>query len=177
MSKLPKQYAWLEKEPTTKMLTQWIAIYGTQEVPGPNSNPFIIKMAEDMGVDDWYSNDDIPWCGLAMGWVAKQAGKKYPRAFMRALSWITFGSAQKVAMLGDVLVSKRLGGGHVMMYVGEDIEAYHVIGANQRDAISIVRKPKKTIIAIRRPEYPKGQPASVRRRFLSPLGEPAGSEA
>jgi cell wall-associated NlpC family hydrolase len=36
-------------------------------------------------------------------------------------------------MLGDVLVFRRGGGGHVALYVGEDEEAFHVLGGNQAD--------------------------------------------
>jgi hypothetical protein len=43
------------------------------------------------------------------------------------------------AALGDVLAFVRNGGGHVGLYVDEDASAYHVLGGNQSDRVSITR--------------------------------------
>ncbi len=53
--------------------------------------------------------------------------------------WIKFGNASDKPMLGDVLVFGRKGGGHVGLYVGEGRDAYHVLGGNQDDTVSIKR--------------------------------------
>jgi len=56
---------------------------------------------------------------------------------------------------GAVLVFERPGGGHVGFYVGEDATAYHVLGGNQGDAVTIARIAKDRCIARR---WPAGRP-------------------
>jgi hypothetical protein len=56
-----------------------------------------------------------------------------------------------------VLVFQRPGGGHLGFYVGEDERAYHVLGGNQGDCVSITRIAKDRCIAIR---WPSGQPVN-----------------
>jgi hypothetical protein len=50
-----------------------------------------------------------------------------------------------------VLVFQRPGGGHVGFYVGEDATAYHVLGGNQGDAVTIARIAKARCVARRWP--------------------------
>jgi cell wall-associated NlpC family hydrolase len=80
-------------------------------------------------------------------------------------------------MLGDVLVFKRQGGGHVGLYVGEDKDAYHVLGGNQSDSVSITRILKDRLHAARRCTWKTAQPANVRRVFLSGSGAVSQNEA
>ncbi|MEG8056929.1 hypothetical protein QP150_09490 [Sphingomonas sp. 22L2VL55-3] len=47
------------------------------------------------------------------------------------------------------------GGGHVGFYVGEDATAYHVLGGNQGDTVSVARIAKDRCIARR---WPSGRP-------------------
>lgn len=168
--KLPKQYEWLRMEPGPKMLLEFLRIFGTTEVPGTGDNPIILQWAKEVGLDSVYKHDAVAWCGLTMAVVAKRAGKDLPPNPLWALNWSLFG--EKVsdgAKLGDVLVFKRTGGGHVALYIGEDDECYHCGGGNQSDTTSIIRKPKDRVYAIRRPIY-TNQPANVRKVILSPNG-------
>ena len=81
------------------------------------------------------------------------------------------------AALGDVLVFARpKGGGHVGLYVGEDETAFHVLGGNQSDAVSITRIAKTRCIAIRRPIY-REQPASMAPVQLAATGAMSVNEA
>lgn len=167
---LPNQYKWLLEEPGPKMIQQFIKIYGIKEAPGIIDNPVIIAWAMELGIKN-YKNDATPWCGLTMAIISKRAGKEYNFDPLWALNWARFG--QKVtdgAQLGDVLVFKRKGGGHVGLYIGEDDECYHVGGGNQADEVNIVRKEKDRVYAIRRPIY-KVKPVNVRKIILSPEGE------
>lgn len=167
---LPREYQWLSLEPGPKMLLEFLGIYGTKEVLGPGDNPIIIQWAKELGLKD-YQHDETAWCGLAMAVVAKRAGKELPPANpLWALNWALFGN--KVTdgpKLGDVLVFKRQGGGHVTLYVGEDEGCYHCLGGNQSDMVNIVRKAKDRLYAVRRPVYIH-QPLNVRKVFLSPTG-------
>ena len=65
-----------------------------------------------------------------------------------------------------MLVFTRSGGGHVGFYAGEDADAYHVLGGNQSDAVTIARIAKSRCIAIR---WPSTAPAPVGGRVFSAL--------
>lgn len=173
---LPKNYVFLNKEGAPKMLVEALALFGTKETVGEGDNPTILKWAKETGVS-WYKHDSTPWCGLFAGLVAQRAGKEKPKDFLRAMAWQNFGKPAKVAMLGDILVFKRDGGGHVGIYVGDDDVAYHVLGGNQSDQVCIKRIRKDRCVAIRRPEYSVGKPKNVRRIVMKPNGELSTNEA
>lgn len=178
MPNLPKGYEWLNDEPGPKMLLEALKLYGTHEVAGPKNNPKIMAWANE--VHTTYPGDATAWCGLGMSITAKRAGWPYhPNGnALWARNWADWGTKQSVAMLGDVLVFPRGKGGHVALYVGEDASHYHILGFNQGDSVSIVRKPKTPILAIRRAPWKTAQPPNVRRVFLSAKGAPVGgSEA
>ena len=152
-----------------------------------------------------YRHDAIPWCGLFMGVVAHRANierrpeRNPPRLYLSALEWAAFGlsSPKGVAALGDVLVFKRpnrdvsrfgprdarsrdhpasRGGGHVGLYVGHDASAFHVLGGNQSDRVTISRLSKQRFVAVRRPAY-RAQPANVRPIALAASGRLSVNEA
>jgi uncharacterized protein (TIGR02594 family) len=168
--KLPKEYEWLNAEPTPRMLIEALKEYGVKEHPGDEDNPVIIGWAKETGLDRTYRDDLTPWCGLFMAVVAKRAGKSVPATPLWARSWANWGSATPLAMLGDVLVfTRRGGGGHVGIYVGEDSSCYHVLGGNQQDMVCIVRLLKSRCIAVRR-QYKTAVPSNVRRIYLEASG-------
>lgn len=178
---LPKKYAFLAKEPGPKMLLAALLEYGVLEVPGTSNNKKIINWAAEVGgnVDDVYKADSIPWCGLFMAVVAKRAGKQVPKDPLWALNWGTFGTKveKDQAMLGDVLVFVRNGGGHVGIYVGESKDTFHVLGGNTSDAVKIAEISKSRLYAVRRPIYSIAQPNNVRKIFISASGEISSNEA
>ena len=167
---LPKKYEWLYDEPGTKMIKEFIKIYGVTEVPGAGDNPIILQWASETGLDKDYKHDATAWCGLTMAVVAKRAGKTFPDGPLWALNWAHFG--KKVSdgpKYGDILVFKRKGGGHVGLYIAEDEECYHVGGGNQSDTTNIIRKEKSRLYAVRRPIY-INQPACVRKIYMNDDG-------
>lgn len=180
---LPAAYAWLGMEPGPKMLTEALKQLGTVEIPGTANSPVIMGWAKELGLTSQYSQDSIPWCGLFLAIVAKRAGKPVVASPLWALNWakfgtpVTVGDAPHAPALGDVLTFKRDGGGHVALYVGEDSEAFHVIGGNQSDAVTITRIAKARLHAARRPIYAVGQPANVRVIKLAPTGGLSNNEA
>lgn len=175
MMNLPAKYAWLAAEPGPKIILEWLKIYGVKETPGTADTPEIMQWAKELGVG-WYTDDSIPWCGLGMAIVAKRAGKEVPGNFLRALAWTDFGEPVTEAALGDTLVFTRKGGGHVGTYVGESAKTYHVLGANQSDAVSITEILKTRLYAIRRPLY-NAQPENVRKIILNASGIISTNEA
>jgi uncharacterized protein (TIGR02594 family) len=179
MPNLPIKYQWLAKEGAPKMLVEALKLYGTLETPGTMNNPTILAWAKEIGkeIQGQYTADSIPWCGLFMALVAHRAEKEWPKSPLWALSWATFGTRTSTPMLGDVLVFTRQGGGHVGIYVGEDETAYHVLGGNQSDKVSIARIAKNRLYTARRPIYAIGQPANVRKIQLASDGTLSTNEA
>lgn len=175
---LPAQYAWLLAERSPKMLVEAISLYGVVEASGSADSPEIMRWAAEVGLSSAYGSDAVPWCGLFMAVVAKRAGKGWdiPKNPLWALNWRKFGTPMERPMLGDVCIKTRVGGGHVALYVGEDDEAYHLLGGNQSDQVCIRRFPKTIAWAFRRPAY-INQPANVRRVFLAPTGAISTKEA
>lgn len=180
---LPSAYAWLNDEPGPRILKEFINVHGTAEDLGPGSNPTILAWAREVGLEKVYRDDEIAWCGLAMAYVAGQAGwENAPRGnALLARNWQHWGNPAAVPMLGDVLVFWRgsLSGikGHVGVYVGEDEEAFHVLGGNQEDKVSIARIQRKRLLQARRCPWRINQPANVRPVRLASNGRVSDNEA
>lgn len=168
------KYAWLLDEPSPKMLTEALALYGVKETIGEADNPTILGWAKELGLPA-YNHDEIPWCGLFCAIVAKRAGKKIPENPLWARNWSKWGTTCSPA-LGCVLVfSRGETSGHVGIYVGEDKDCYHVLGGNQGDAVSIARIRKGRLIAAR--DSYNVRPDNVRPVFLSSIGSISKNEA
>lgn len=176
---LDKRYDWLNKEPGPKIMLEAIQEYGTLETPGDANNPIIISWARELGekIQNIYKADSIPWCGLFMGICALRAGVAVPENPLWALSWSAWGTPVTKPMLGDVLVFTRNGGGHVGLYIGEDTLAYHVLGGNQSDSVSISRIAKERLYCARRTPWKYGQPSNVREVIFKPNGTISKNEA
>lgn len=191
---LPSRYAWLLKEGAPRMLVKALELYGTQEIVGAKQSPIILGWAHELGLDNVYKADEIPWCGLFALICAVRAKKEVPwppltyRDALWALNWLKFGSAPggpadgtvsltqqlQAASLGDVLVFKRPEGGHVGIYVGETNSKFFVLGGNEGNAVSIVMIDKTRCVGVRRPHY-DNPPANIRKVFLNDIGEPVSA--
>lgn len=175
---LPQRYRWLETlGQLPRMVQEGLKLLGTVETAGGPSNPAILAWGRETGLQAVYTADSIPWCGLFMAVVAKRAGKAFPSSPLWALSWSKFGVAAGQPRLGDVLTFTRNGGGHVGIYIAEDAGAYHVLGGNQSDQVSITRVAKTRLYRARRPIYQVGAPASVRPFVVAASGELSRNEA
>lgn len=163
-------YAFLKKEQSPRILVEAYKLIGVQEIIGKDHNPIIMQWAKDLGMEKTYTNDEIPWCGLFMAHVCRVSGLEGVRNPLWARNWNNFGTRVTKAMLGDVLVFSRGSGGHVGIYVGEDAKAYHVLGGNQNNRVSIVRIDKSRCIGIRRTTWKISQPSNVRPIFLTAKG-------
>lgn len=157
---------------------RWLTIargyIGVREIKGPKHNPTIMGWLRKLA--SWIRDDETPWCGTFVAAVMQEAGLPVPRDFPRAKAWADWGAnlRESVVSPGAVLVFERKGGGHVGFYLGEDAEAYHVLGGNQGDAVSIVRISKARCIAIR---WPRGEPVLGRPVLLAANGETSRNEA
>jgi uncharacterized protein (TIGR02594 family) len=112
----------------------------------------------------------VPWCGLFMGIVAHNSGKKSVKEPLYPLNWGNFGTEAAIPMFGDVLIFIRLAetrkkAGHIGLYIGEDRDCYHVLGGNENDTVCITRILKSRLYIARRPKY-KVVPDCVRTILL-----------
>ena len=179
---LPKAYKDLAAGDCPRMIREAVALYGTVETPGSRNNPTIMAWAAETAKHvKGYTADSIPWCGLFASVVATRAGFDSPVNPLWALNWLNFGMPVTQPGLGDVLVWRRPGGGHVGFYVGEDATHYHCLGGNQGDKVSIIRLPKKFAASgvgfrgARRPIWKVAQPATVRPVTRSARGVVSGA--
>lgn len=180
MSKIHQaQYTWLEKELSPKVIREAVKLYGTREIVGKQHNPTILEWAKELSLIN-YTNDETPWCGLFVGIVVKRSRFYTVDNPLWARNWTKFGTAQKTAMLGDILVFTRPGGGgHVGFYVGEDSTCYHVLGGNQSNMVNVTRILKSRLVlnGIRRCPWRVAQPENVRVIQLSSNGNISTNEA
>lgn len=162
-SALPPAYRWLAGlDPLPRMVREGLALLGIAEAPGSANAAPILAWAAELGgaVARDYRADATPWCGLFMAIVAERAGKPLPQSPLWALAWAQFGRPAARPALGDVLVFRRHGGGHVGLYLAEDETAFHVLGGNQGDRVSVARIARSRLLEARRPPY-RAMPASV----------------
>ncbi|MCS6986219.1 MAG: TIGR02594 family protein [Sphingomonadaceae bacterium] len=189
MPQVPASYAWLLQEPIAPLMVR-VALdaYGTTEVAGAGSNPRILAWADEVArttgrpYDNWaadfYNDDAIPWCGLFMAVVAVRSWQGRPerlppRNYLAALAWADWGvpCAKTDILVGDVVVLRRQGGGHVTLAVGvtADGKEFMGLGGNQSDRVNIARFRTDRIYAVRRPPY-RERPAGARRVVLTATG-------
>ncbi len=169
-------YDFLKEEKSPKILVEAVKHLGVKEIVGKAHNPEILRWASVVGVS-WYTNDEIPWCGLFIAYCAKTVGVQVVASPLRALSWAEYGTAVDEPMLGDILTFKRDGGGHVGIYVGEDDKYYHVLGGNQSNSVSVTRIAKSRLHKARRTAWKVAQPSNVRKIILDAKGEISTNEA
>jgi len=177
---IPKPYRWLEKEPGPNILKEALRWYGTLELPGDENNPVIIEWAKEVGgwISEWYTQDEIPWCGLLMALCAKRASFPFNQKALSALEWCNWGLPRLGSCkLGDVLVFRRAKGGHVGIYVGEDSQAFHVLGGNQSNMVCITRIAKDRLVAARHCPWRTAPPDNLRTIKLAANGTISENEA
>lgn len=170
-------YSYLKSEKAPRILVEAYKLIGTKEIVGKDHNPKILQWAKDLGLEKTYISDEIPWCGLFMAHVCRISGVDGVINPLWARNWNNFGNRVTTAMLGDVLVFSRDNAGHVGIYVGEDAKAYHILGGNQNNSVSITRINKTRCIGIRRTKWKVAQPDNVRQIFLSDTGALSKNEA
>lgn len=163
---MEKGFEFLLQEKSPKVLVEALKLYGVKEVQGTKNNFIILQWAKDLGLDKVYTEDSIAWCGLYISKVVSNAGKNVVDKPLWAQNWNKWGTEVNEAMLGDILVFKRDGGGHVGIYVGEDTTRYYVLGGNQGDEVNIVPILKSRCIGIRRTIWSIAQPSNVRKIFI-----------
>jgi len=140
---------------------------GTREVPGPSNNPVIMGWAKNL--DQWYTGDDVPWCGLFVAHCMAVGAPQEPQAFNRlgARAWLNYGVACE-AVSGAVAVFWRTHptkswNGHVALLTGQSDTAYRVLGGNQSDNVTETWISKDRLLGFRAPEGWNGADAPMAR--------------
>ena len=129
-------------------MTTAINLIGTKEIPGRVHNKKILEWAKNIGgwIKNFYTNDEIPWCGLFVAHCMREAD--IPLEISNPLSareWLNFGENVKPAY-GAVMVFSRKGGGHVGFYVSEDTNYYHILGGNQSNQVNVTKIAKSRFL-------------------------------
>lgn len=151
---------------------------GTKEAAGSTNSQAILGWAKRLGIKVLgvlYNADSVPWCGVFVASCLAEDGIAAAPIAVRARSWADWGKALRPERLspGAVLVFERSGGGHVGFYVGEDDTAYHILGGNQGDAVTIARIEKSRCIARR---WPEGRPVIGKPVRVAARGKPLSTD-
>ncbi len=165
-----------ERRDFGEQMRPWYAeacrLKGLKEAAGAANNATILGWADEL--DLAYGADATAWCGLfaAHCMAASLPEEPLPTNPLGARNWLQFGMPSDPT-LGAVLVfwrGRRSGWqGHVGFYAGEDAAAFHVLGGNQADSVSVARILKTRLLGAR-------WPASVPRvEAVTPIGD-AGAE-
>jgi len=93
-----------------------------------------------------------PWCGYFLGMVVRTTGKKPPKNYSFARSWVSYGMAVPIkrARPGDVVVVRTGRGYHVGVMQSLTSQGVNLVGGNQSNRVQKSTFPRKAIVAIRR---------------------------
>lgn len=122
----------------------------------------------------WFDPREVPWCGAFVATVMRKWNPEItlPKNPLGARNWRKFGRSCP-PQLGAVMVfwrgSREGWKGHVAMYWGEDDDAYHILGGNQSNAVTVTRINKDRFLDARWP-YDTPQPRII--KHLKPNGQP-----
>ena len=139
---------------------------GLKEIPGPGANKTILAWGR--AIADWFTDDDIPWCGAFAHGVLASAlpDEPLPANALWARGWLRFG-VRIDPTPGAILVfwrkSRSSASGHVGFYVGEDSAAFHVLGGNQSNAVNVTRIAKTRLLGAR---WPRTVPLPAAKTLL-----------
>jgi uncharacterized protein (TIGR02594 family) len=162
----------------------WLAVMrgitGLTETPGSASNPKIVGMAEAIG-ERWphqadyaalYTGDDIPWCGVCVGYCISESGIEPVfgdidvERWMWANAWAGWPESYRLSKpkLGCIVVLND--SGHVALYESTEGSYYALRGGNQSDAVNVKNFPISNVVAL---VWPKaaGPLAPDERRVVS----------
>lgn len=124
---------------------------GVTEIPGRNHNPRIVQMAIEVGA--WWRDDEMAWCGVAMGAWILEAGYQPARPAWRALKWLDWGLEIEEPCVGAIAIYDRGHGlGHVNTIIGVDHSGRLLgIGGNQGNRVSVAAFDPLRLLGLRWP--------------------------
>jgi uncharacterized protein (TIGR02594 family) len=157
-----------DPDPTPPWLAEARRWLGLKEVAGAGANRTILGWGR--AIADWFTDDDIPWCGaFAHGILASALpDEPLPANALWARGWLRFGVPVDPTP-GAVLVfwrgAKNASSGHVGFYAGEDGDAFHVLGGNQSNAVTVARIARSRLLGAR---WPRTAPLPTAGTLLRP---------
>lgn len=127
----------------------------------------------------WIDPREIAWCGAFVATCLRKWSPDValPGNPLGARQWGAFGESctpQRGAVLTFWRGSKNGWQGHVGFYAGEDASAFHVLGGNQSDAVTVTRIDKDRLLQAR---WPAGEPQPLHVRHLTASGNLSTNEA
>lgn len=176
---IPTKYRYLTRRDMPKVIQAALSMVGVREVKGQKHNPIILGWAQTLGIDKIYTNDELAWCGLSHAVALLRGGKPASLEgydILRALSYKSYGIGVERPGVGDTLIFKRPGGGHVGFYVAESKTTYHVLGGNQSNAYGFTEIAKDRLVAARSPIYTI-RPATAIPMYIDASGNLSTNEA
>ncbi len=127
---------------------------GTEEFPGNNQNPEVLKYASETGISG-VTTDEIAWCSTFVNWVSMKAGLQYTKK-ANARSWLNAGVKVTEPEPGDIVVfwreSPESWKGHVAIFLGFSIDKKRVycLGGNQGNRVSVSAYRVNTVLSYQR---------------------------
>lgn len=127
---------------------------GLKEIPGPKSNPIIVKWWEAIKAP--FRDDLTSWCGGFVGGIMAESGLPVVKGAPAARSWLNYGKPLAKPVLGCIVIFWRGNpkgwSGHVGFVVGMDKAGnLMVLGGNQGDAVNIKPFGKARVLGYRWP--------------------------
>jgi uncharacterized protein (TIGR02594 family) len=125
---------------------------GLEEIPGKATAPTIRRWLIEMRA--WWTDDETPWCGVAMDAWMRAAGVAPPKSSYRARAWLHWGFPIPLnePCVGAVAVLGRGGGGHVAIITGRDARGHLVlVGGNQGNRVSEASFDPARVLGLRWP--------------------------
>ncbi len=121
------------------------------------SNPKVVAYYKDAGHPE-IVDDATAWCAAFVGAMLRRSGQAGTGS-LAARSYLQWGKAVDLddAKPGDIVVFKRGNSswqGHVAFYVSHDAGTIAVLGGNQRDAVTVAKYGRVSLLGIRRAALP-----------------------
>lgn len=164
----------------------WVAegrrYIGLREIRGKSHNKTILKWLKKLNA--WWSDDEVPWCGVYIGACLTAENRGIPKHWYRAKDYLNYGTTLSKPAYGSIAVISRTGGGHVFFVIGKTRDGRIVgLGGNQSNAVNIrtfsassiegYRWPSRQIGAKQAPSvpYPSRFDLPVYSNDLSSVGQ------
>ena len=146
---------------------------GVAEIPGKATAPTIARWLRELRA--WWTDDETPWCGVAVAAWMREAGIELPRHWYRARAWLDWGLPIAAPAPGCVVVYERGGGGHVGLIVGRDsLGRLMTLGGNQSNRVSIAPFDPSRVLGYRWPTHRLAELQTVGSLpLLAANGQPA----
>ncbi len=182
---LPSNYQWLYKIGILpKLISSALQYLGIREVPGVANNPVIMDMAKGLGVSNIYINDDQSWCAVFINHLIRITGKpidlnphdKYDLLRAKKTASLFHDVSIREWKLGDIMILKREGGGHVFLPIAKTPTGIIGLGGNQSNMVKFSEFNEDRVIAVKR-FYRTQAPESAKQYQMDSSGEISVNEA